>query len=420
MMVKSDKKFLEIAAVIVVLALVLRAAWGATVPVIPISDSRAYDILARALVEHGSYSWGRNQLTAYWPPGTSAVYAALYAVFGHDFIPTVVLNVFLSTAIVVLTIALASMLFDRKTGLVAGFLMAIWPSELAYVTILASELPFTFLILIGCTLWLARGAPNLTRAGASGLMFGAASYFRPIGLLLPIVLWLKDAFEWRKLRAGLPTMLASLIVIGITIAPWTIRNAQVFGHFVLMSTSDGVNLWMGNNPHSTGSYLPVPATVRGLSEYDQNKILSEDALLYISEHPVVFVSGTLKKAALLHLTETIAITWNTEGIKERFGENTLFPLKLVTQGFWTGVLLFAFAGIVVLMRRFGFFPALAHPVLLIWIYFTGVYSIFVVEDRYHFPCHPFIAMLAAVAILEAGGAVRRFLSKRNTMPADAA
>ena len=72
------------------------------------------------------------------------------------------------------------------------------------------------------------------------------------------------------------------------------------------------------------------------------------------------------------------------------------------------------------MRRFGFFPALAHPVLLIWIYFTGVYSIFVVEDRYHFPCHPFIAMLAAVAILEAGGAVRRFLSKRNTMPADAA
>ena len=47
----------------------------------------------------------------------------------------------------------------------------------------------------------------------------------------------------------------------------------------------------------------------------------------------MFVSGTLKKAALLHLTETIAITWNTEGIKERFGENTLFPLKLVTQGF---------------------------------------------------------------------------------------
>ena len=119
--------------------------------------------------------------------------------------PAVVLNVFLSTAIVALTIALASMLFDRKTGLVAGFLMAIWPSELAYVTILASELPFTFLILIGCTLWLARGASNLTRAGASGLMFGVASYFRPIGLLLPIVLWLKDAFEWRKLRAGLPT-----------------------------------------------------------------------------------------------------------------------------------------------------------------------------------------------------------------------
>ena len=67
-------------------------------------------------------------------------------------------------------------------------------------------------------------------------------------------------------------------------------QAKVFGHFVPMSTSDGVNLWMGNNPHSTGSYLPLPASVGGLSEYDQNKILSEDALLYISEHPVEFVS----------------------------------------------------------------------------------------------------------------------------------
>ena len=123
-------------------------------------------------------------------------------------------------------------------------------------------------------------------------------------------------------------MLFSLIVVAVTIAPWTIRNAKVFGHFVPMSTSDGVNLWMGNNPNSSGSYLPLPAPVQGLSEYDQNKILSEDALLYISEHPIAFISRTFKKAALLHLTETIAVTWNTEGIKQRFGENALFPLKV--------------------------------------------------------------------------------------------
>ena len=202
-----------------------------------------------------------------------------------------------------------------------------------------------------------------------------------------------------KIARSLPVMLLSVVVVGVTIAPWTIRNAKVFGHFVPMSTSDGVNLWMGNNPESSGIYLPLPGSVQELNEYDQNRILSEDAMLYMSEHPLEFVSRTLEKAVLLHVTETTAITWNFEGIRQRNGENAVFPLKLLTQGFWTGVLLLAFGGIIVLVRRDGILQALTNPALLIWIYFTAVYSIFVVADRYHFPSHPFISMLAAVAVL---------------------
>src|SRR5690349_4892307 len=106
-MAMSDTKFLRIAAVIMVLAMALRIAWGFTIPVVPLSDSRAYDILARSLAEHGAYSLGRGQLTAYWPPGTSAVYAALYIVFGRDFSFIVASNVILSSGIVALTIVLA-------------------------------------------------------------------------------------------------------------------------------------------------------------------------------------------------------------------------------------------------------------------------------------------------------------------------
>ena len=297
-MVKSDKNLFGIVAAIVALALVLRAAWGVAVPVVPISDSRAYDILAHALVEHGAYSWGNNQLTAYWPPGTSAIYAALYWIFGYSFRPVVVLNVILSTAVVGLTMVLAAKLFDKRTGIIAGLLMAVWPSEVAYVTVLASEIPFTFLILLGCTVWFSSWKSNIARAAVSGLAFGAASYFRPIALLLPIIVWLSTLLDWRKLRAGIPAMLVSLIVIAATIAPWTIRNAQVFGHFVPMSTSDGVNLWMGNNAGSDGSYSPLPLTVQGLNEYEQNRILSEDALLFVSEHPLMFVCAHVQESGV--------------------------------------------------------------------------------------------------------------------------
>src|SRR6185312_2399570 len=178
MMVKIEPNFLRVAAAIVVLALVLRTAWGISVPVVPISDSKAYDILARALAEHGAYSWGTNRLTAYWPPGTSAIYAAIYLIFGYGFNAIVAVHVILSTAIVVLTMLLCCQLFDKTAGILAGFLMAIWPSEVAYVTVLASEIPFTFFVLLGCTTWFASQISNPARAVVSGLGFGVAGYFR--------------------------------------------------------------------------------------------------------------------------------------------------------------------------------------------------------------------------------------------------
>ena len=49
------------------------------------------------------------------------MYAALYVAFGHVFLPIVVLNVILSTAIVGLTIGLSSELFDQKIGLPRAF-----------------------------------------------------------------------------------------------------------------------------------------------------------------------------------------------------------------------------------------------------------------------------------------------------------
>ena len=93
-------------------------------------------------------------------------------------------------------------------------------------------------------------------------------------------------------------MLIAMAVIVLAAAPWSVRNTKNFGHFVSMTTSDGVNLWMGNNANSDGYYMPQPATIRGLGEYDQNKILMEDALLYITEHPGTFVLRSITKAGL--------------------------------------------------------------------------------------------------------------------------
>ena len=398
-MVKSDADYLKIAIAILVVAFALRVMWCAVIPVIPMSDPKAYDLLARTLADYGVYGWSVDRLSAYWPPGTSAMYAALYRTFGQSYNPVAIVNVILSTGIVGLTMWLGWRLFDAQTGLFAGLLMAIWPSEVLYVTILASELPFTVFVLLGCVAWFNLRLPNLLRAIASGLAFGAASYFRPVALLLPIVLWLSSLPNWRKLRDDLPLALIAIIIVGVVVAPWSVRNTKVFGHFVGMSTADGVNLWVGNNANSDGYYMPIPAWTEGLGEYEQDRRLGQEARRFILDNPSTFILRGIKKAVLLHLNETIAVTWNTEGITDRFGENALFPLKLVTRGFWTGVLLFALGGIAILMRSRGVLASLVNPIVLIWAYYTAVYSVFFVTDRYHFPAHPFIAMLASVTIL---------------------
>lgn len=398
-MPRSDTDYLKIAFAVLVVALVLRVSWGALVPVIPVSDSKAYEILAHTLTEHGVYGWSASQPSAYWPPGTSAVYAGLYWVFGKSSTSIVVLNIFLSIGIVSLTIWLGCRFFNKTVGILAGVLMAIWPSEVAYVTVLASELPFTFFVLLGGAAWFSPQFPKSVRAVSSGLAFAAATYFRPIALLLPVVLWLSALPKWQKLYDWLPVMLLALGIIVVAVTPWSVRNAKVFGHFVPMSTADGANLWAGNNANADGYFMPLPASIQGLSESDQDKALGEEALRYIRDNPGPFIVRSLKKAVFLHVRETTAVTWNTEGIKQRLGENALFPLKLITQGFWTGVLLFALGGIAILVRRRGIMRAITNPTVLIWIYFTAVYSIFVAADRYHFPSHPFISMLAAIAIL---------------------
>lgn len=65
---KSNVSHLKIAFAIIVVALALRVTWAVLVPVVPLSDGRAYDLLARTLAEHGVYGWSADRPSAYWPP----------------------------------------------------------------------------------------------------------------------------------------------------------------------------------------------------------------------------------------------------------------------------------------------------------------------------------------------------------------
>ena len=62
----------------------------------------------------------------------------------------------------------------------------------------------------------------------------------------------------------------------------------------------------------------------------------------------------------------------------------------------------ALVGLIILMRRIGFWAGLLSPPVWLWLYITAVHSVILVGDRFHMPAIPFVAILAALMVRTVG------------------
>jgi hypothetical protein len=187
--------------------------------------------------------------------------------------------------------------------------------------------------------------------------------------------------------------------MGLLIAPWSYRNYQVFGQFVMMSTNGGVTLWMGNNANSNGGYMELPREeVSGMNEAEKNQYLKSQAVDHIKQNPLLFIKRSFIRLIKTHDRENISIAWNEKGLVNRYGKRILLPLKLINQVYWLLVLVLALIGIILLGQQQGLLSVVTHPTVVIWTYFAGVHAIIISQDRYHFISIPMIAILAALTL----------------------
>ena len=378
----------------------LRVLWALLVPVAPLSDGYAYDVFARNLAAGLGYCWSAGHLTAHWPVGTSFIYSLFYRMFGFTYLPIVVFNILISVATIWITMVLAEKWFGHRAATIAGLLLAFWPAQIEFTSVLGSEMIFNFLLMT----WLLAWESMRSRPWLSGLILGvvaaATCYVRPTALLIPIVLMVLDVKRERKLFGPILTAGLTLIVVCLLIAPWSIRNTRLFGAFVHISTNGGVNFWEGNNPTGDGSTEALPAYTMRMNEAERDQYLGEIAKDYIRQYPGRFVIRTLSKAVRLYSHESIGIYWNQTGIESRFGVDAFGPLKLVSSAYWGVALLLGLGGLLHLLLRHGLLASVFHPVVLIWLYFTSVYAVMVIQDRYHFAAVPSIAILGGLFLAQ--------------------
>jgi 4-amino-4-deoxy-L-arabinose transferase-like glycosyltransferase len=281
---------------------------------VPIYDAFEYERTALRLHRTGEYLSHRaplspamlfacTWLTAAVCEGRDAAAESRCAPISHRDVARFVQVVF-STLSVWLVYLLGRELFDRHAGLVAAGLFAFYPDYVGFSHLLWGETQFVMLT-VASLLLLVRGA----HAGrprtlcAAGIVLGLAALTRTLVLsLLPLVAaWM---FVVRPRPRRRPALFAATVVVSavVVIAPWTVRNAIVYGAFVPIEPRFGHALLWGATDdvlhelqRATATLATEPAAQQRIIESDRRA--RARALEIIRENPV----GYLRRAVLVHL-----------------------------------------------------------------------------------------------------------------------
>lgn len=389
-----------------VLFLALRAVLVFSVPVeISSSDAGWFLRTGLSIARGEGYAEG-GYPTAYWPVGYPGFLGVLFYLFGQYQLVGQMANLLMAGATFFLQLELTRRIFNSEAAARLGvLLLTIYPNHAGYTAFTLTEIYFTFLLLLGIYIYLLRR--GWVWVLVSGLVFGLATLTKPQVIFLPgllVLLQLLHRGGKTNLRDDILKGLVIYLMMAAVLVPWAMRNSQVFGQTVLISTNGGATLLTGNNPSADGSYIENDPLVaqRNFSVRDQvesDRRAKELALNWIKENPLRFVQ--LVPLKIWHLwAKDGEIEWGYQSEYPHYQEHSLIfrSVRWINQIFYSLLLVGSLGAAVLLIknRRGVSWPWVLIGYCLI-IYLTLISIVFSGQSRFHFPAMPWVIMYAAWA-----------------------
>ena len=234
---------------------------------------------------------------AMYPPLYPLLLAGLGSVIGLGAGTYALLNVAIELGSALLIAAIGVRLGSAPAGRAAAWLFAIWPAFIMS-TPFAQKESLVLVEVLGIALLLLRmergRAPGLREGAALGALWTCLMLTQPGLAVLPVLLalFLLPAAGWRSLF-GLAVRAAPFAFL--LMLPWWIRNYQLLGSFVPLTTTSGIGLWIGNNPDATGGWVPMPAGYQGMPEVEMSRRAGQEAIQWIAANPFDFIKVTIFK-----------------------------------------------------------------------------------------------------------------------------
>lgn len=419
----------------------------------PPGDGGFHDYWARSLVS-GDWSAlpeeaeGRDpqiRSTPYFrPPGYPYFLALIYLLSGSSYVAARVAQMVLGLVGCALAFFLGRYLFGRAVGLiVAGFMSVYWifihsEGKLEEAVLLV----FLILCLMHtCRLLVYR--ITFLRLAASGVVLGLSALVRPNILLFgPVLLgwgwWLarrrKEGKRYRIMATGF------ILGAAVVMAPATIRNYVVSDDLVLISSNAGVNLYIGNNEFSQGTFkddIPDLAHLRTCFDYptvidnlerklgrklkysEVSGYFTAKAIQFMREQPLAFSKLVMKKAFLSWHPHEISHN-NVRKYDRKFSNilshipgNFAFVLSLAVVGI--GMLLFDLkrgpSGREIPQSDRKEMMSMSVLILFFILTYFASFLPFFMTSLYRIPIIPFLLLFGAYGVYSAGRLVlnRAFL-----------
>jgi 4-amino-4-deoxy-L-arabinose transferase-like glycosyltransferase len=377
-------------------ALLVRLAYDVTLPprivVTFEADPITYDQIARNLVAGNGFSGasfyyppGSDVPTAFWDALYPAFLAGLYWLGGHS-VPLVrAVQALLGAVAVALTYWIGARLAARPAGLIAAAVSAVYPFFIYYAAQLLTETLFMALMLGVFAAGIKAEETGKARwFVGTGLLTGLASLCRAEAFLFGIayVVWC----AWRNASSrnqGVRVAVVGLACIGLTMAPWVIRNQLTFGAPILTTTKLGYNLFKYYHPQMTADQtvatVPFPE-MDGLNEPQREALMRNLAIGFITADPGRTAWFMANKLVLL-----FKLTPSNEVNRQ---------YALISLASYGALLPFMAAGLIMAIRRGPrFWPLVAYVLFSVATkaaVFAGI--------RLRMQIEPFLIILAALAL----------------------
>ena len=357
--------------------------------------------VAKSIVEGKGFSsplpFFETGPTAWLCPIYPYIVAAIFKVWGIYTVKSHVILQALNCLFSALTIfpiyAIAKRSFGAGAAVLAAwlwvFLPSAWHMPIQYVwdTTLSA---LWFALIFWATLAIRERRTLLEWAGYGALWaIGALINASFLSVFPFLFVWL--AWETRKQPSRGRSIAIALVVFGLGITPWTVRNYQAFGKLIPLRNNAGIMLWHGNNPIAPGLdsfslapflYQPEADDYKRLGEVAYMEKKQGEAIAFIRSHPAETLGLFFHRfwTNWFSVTDRPNASWRGS---PRYVKAYFFLNAAMILSSWLG------AG---LALRTGNRDAAAY--LIVLLFYPLVYYVTATLLRYRFPIDPLLTILA--------------------------